>query len=215
MALILPKLPYGLHDLEPYISEETLSLHYLKHHKTYVDKANNLIRGTPYDDMAVEDIIIKTAHQRGQEKPIFENAAQSWNHTFYWNCMSAHHEQTPSRAMIKVIERSFGSTDVFVDKFSAAAAGLFGSGWAWLVKTSQNRLEIMPMSNAETPIEDELMPIMTCDVWEHAYYVDYRNDRKQYIKNFWKLLNWDFIETNYQTHFVPEAPHAPRAEYYH
>ena len=215
MALALPKLPYGFHELEPFISEETLSFHYLKHHKNYIDKANNLIRGTPYDDMALEDIIIKTAHQRGQEKPIFENTAQAWNHTFYWSCLCSARKQGPSHAMEKVIEHNFGSLGNFVEKFSHAAADLFGSGWAWLVKTSQDRLEIMPMSNAETPVASELMPILTCDVWEHAYYIDYRNDRKQYIKNFWKIVNWDFIETNYQTHFVTEAPHAPRAEYYH
>ena len=215
MALTLPKLPYELDELSPYLSEETLSLHYFKHHKGYVDKANHLIHGTPYDDMAAEDIIIKTAHQKGQEKSIFENTAQAWNHSFYWNCMCAAHQQRPTNAMEKVLHHNFGGFDNFIEKYSQACVNLFGSGWAWLVKTSQDRLEIMPLSNAETPVADDLMPILACDVWEHAYYIDYHNDRKQYVKNFWKVLNWDFVETNYQMHFVTETFHGVRAEFYH
>ncbi len=215
MALVLPKLPYRFDELEPYISEETLSLHYLKHHKGYIDKANKLIRGTPYDDMALENIILKTAHQRGQEKSIFQNAAQAWNHAFYWNCMCSPQRRRPSAAMQKILHHNFGSLDRFVEKFSTSAVNLFGSGWAWLVKTSKDRLEILPLSNAETPVADDLMPILACDVWEHAYYIDYHNDRKQYVKNFWKVVNWDFIETNYQMHLVTEPSYGLRVEFYH
>ena len=186
----LPDLPYPKDALAPHISEETLEYHYGKHHKGYVDKLNNGIEGTEYADMSLEDIIAKA------DGGVFNNAAQVWNHTFYWNCMSPDGGGEPSGALAEAIDRDFGSFDDFKEHFSDKAATLFGSGWAWLVKTPDGKLAIRQTQNADTPVRGDDTPLMTCDVWEHAYYVDYRNARPSYIDAFWKLVNWDFVAKN-------------------
>lgn len=189
---ILPHLPYELDALEPHISRETLEYHYGKHHKAYVDKLNALIANeTQYHNKTLEDII---AHATG---PIFNNAAQIWNHTFYWHCLTpkSHHE--PKGELAKAIDQTFGSLDKFKEQFTNAAINTFGSGWAWLVKNADGSLAITSTSNAELPMTKHQKALLTCDVWEHAYYVDYRNSRPNYMDAFWKLVNWHFVEENF------------------
>ncbi len=185
----LPPLPYPMDALEPHISRETLEYHYGKHHNTYVVNLNNLIQGTEFENMTLEEIILKASG------PIFNNAAQVWNHTFYWNSLSPNGGGAPSGAVADAINRDFGSFDAFKEAFSKAAVTLFGSGWAWLVKNG-NKLEIVQAQNAGNPMTDGKKPILTCDVWEHAYYIDYRNARPKYVENFWNLVNWDFANQN-------------------
>mgnify|MGYP000846989269 CR=1 FL=1 len=187
----LPQLPFAKDALEPIISQETIEYHYGKHHQAYVTNLNKLIAGTEFENMALEDIIKKASGG------IFNNAAQVWNHTFYWNCLSPDAGGKPDGALAKAIDEAFGSFDEFKKKFSATAAGTFGSGWAWLVKDADGKLEIVSTSNAATPMTDGKTALLTCDVWEHAYYVDYRNARPQYIEKFWDLVNWDFVAQNY------------------
>ncbi len=188
----LPNLPYAIDALEPMISRETLEYHYGKHHKAYVTNLNNLIQGTEFADMTLEEII------KNASGPIFNNAAQVWNHTFYWNCMTPNGKGKPSGILAGTIDKNFASFDTFKEKFSASAIANFGSGWTWLVKNSDASLEIVNTSNAGCPLTDDQIPLLTCDVWEHAYYIDYRNMRPDYIKSFWKLVNWDFVESNLQ-----------------
>lgn len=183
----LPKLPYSMDALEPYISKETLEYHYGKHHRTYVDNLNKLIGGTEFADASLEEIIQKA------EGGLFNNAAQVWNHTFYWNCLNPQSGGEPSGPIADAINKSFGSFDSFKEKFSTSAATNFGSGWTWLVKKDDGSVVIQNTSNAGTPIKDAESPILTIDVWEHAYYIDYRNARPKYIEAFWNIVNWDFV----------------------
>ena len=186
----LPKLPYEQNALEPHISSETLEFHYGKHHATYVTNLNKLIAGSEFESASLEDIVKKASGG------IFNNAAQVWNHTFYWNCLSPNGGGDPKGAVAKAIDNAFGSVGDFKEKFSASAAGNFGSGWTWLVKNAKGEVEIVNTSNAGNPMTDKLTPLMTCDVWEHAYYIDYRNARPKYLAAFWNLVNWDFVASN-------------------
>ncbi len=190
MSINLPELPYAQNALEPHISSETLSYHYSKHHKAYVDNLNKLIEGTELADQSLESII--TSSSGG----VFNNAAQVWNHTFYWHCLSPNGGGLPSGALLEAINKAFGSFEQFKDEFSQAAATRFGSGWAWLVQNKAGGLEITSTANADTPMTQELNALLTCDVWEHAYYIDYRNARPKYIESFWNLVNWDFVSSN-------------------
>ena len=192
MAFELPELPYPLNALEPYISQETLEYHHGKHHKAYVNKLNELIPNTEYAKMSLEEIVLKAP-----QGPIFNNAAQVWNHTFYWHCMKPKGGGKPSGELASAIEQAFESYEKFQKEFTEAGMTQFGSGWAWLVKNSQGKLEIVKTGNAGNPLTDKKTPILTCDVWEHAYYIDTRNDRGKYINNFWQIVNWDFAAKNF------------------
>jgi Fe-Mn family superoxide dismutase len=190
MAFTLPALPYAKNALEPKISQETLNYHYGKHHQAYVDKLNKLIVGTEFADKTLEEIIKKA------DGAIFNNAAQIWNHTFYWNCLRASGGSEPKGALLQAIEKQFSSLAKFKELFTNEAVGLFGSGWCWLVQKADGALEIVKASNAGNPLTMQQKPLLTCDVWEHAYYIDYRNDRAKYVAAFWELVNWDFVAKN-------------------
>ncbi|MBF0470890.1 MAG: superoxide dismutase [Fe] [Gammaproteobacteria bacterium] len=187
----LPPLPFAATALEPHISAETLGFHHDKHHATYVTNLNKLIAGTPFADNTLEEIIT-TAPAGG----IFNNAAQVWNHTFYWNCLSANGGGPADGAIAAKIDSKFGSFSEFQQQFTQSALTNFGSGWTWLVENSDGSLEIVNTSNAATPLTNGQRPLLTCDVWEHAYYIDYRNARPQYLEAFWKLVNWEFVNGN-------------------
>lgn len=187
----LPVLPYAKDALQPHISAETLEYHYGKHHQAYVTNLNNLIKGNEFESMTLEEIIKKASGG------VFNNAAQVWNHTFYWNCLSPNGGGEPSGALGDAIKAKWGSFDAFKEAFSKAAVGTFGSGWAWLVKMADGQIDIVSTSNAATPMTSDQKALMTCDVWEHAYYVDYRNARPKYVEAFWNLVNWDFVSQNY------------------
>lgn len=191
MAFELPKLPYKLDALVPFISEETLDFHYGKHHQAYVNNLNGLIPGTEFEKADLETIIKKA------EGGIFNNGAQVWNHTFYFEAFSKNGRKSPSGDLAKAIDSSFSSFDSFREQFNKAAGTLFGSGWAWLVKNNDGSLGIVQESNAGNPLKKGLKPLMTCDVWEHAYYIDYRNKRPDYIKNFWEILDWEVVASRY------------------
>jgi len=191
MAFELPALPFDKNALEPHISPETLEYHYGKHHSTYVTNLNNLTKDTANEDKTLEEII------RSADGGLFNNAAQVWNHTFYWNCLSPSGGGAPSGALADAIDAAFGSFGDFKEKFSTSAATNFGSGWTWLVKGSDGNLAIVNTSNAGNPLTDGVTPILTCDVWEHAYYIDYRNARPKYVEAFWNLVNWDFAAKNF------------------
>lgn len=186
----LPELPYARDALAPHISAETIEYHYGKHHKTYVDNINRLISGTEFEKMALEDIIRKASGG------IFNNAAQLWNHTFYWNCLSPKGGGEPSGELADTITRNFGSLASFKEQFTRAAVTLFGSGWAWLVRNADGSLSVEAAGNAGTPLKEGKKALLTCDVWEHAYYIDYRNARAKYVEAFWNLVNWDFVANN-------------------
>jgi Fe-Mn family superoxide dismutase len=186
----LPKLPYAMNALQPHISAETLEYHYGKHHQTYVTNLNNLIKGTEFEKLSLEDIIRKSSGG------LFNNAAQVWNHTFYWNCLTPSSSGKPGGALAKAIDAAFGAFDEFKNKFSQTAIGTFGSGWAWLVKNADGSLAISSTSNAGTPLTEGKKALLTCDVWEHAYYIDYRNARAKYVEKFWEIVNWDFVARN-------------------
>lgn len=183
MAIEFPALPYASDALEPYISTTTMEFHYGKHHKAYVDNLNKLIAGTPFADLSLEEIIKETA---GNEKfqAIFNNAAQAWNHNFFWHCMSADGGKAPKGVLLKKIEDAFGSYDQFCEDFTNAAVSQFGSGWAWLVEDKDGKLSIMKTANADTPLAHGLKALLTVDVWEHAYYLDYQNRRADFVKTF-------------------------------
>jgi len=191
MTYQLPALPYENDALDPHISRETIEFHYGKHHQAYVTNLNNLVPGTEFEGLELEDIIKKSSG------PIFNNSAQIWNHTFYWNCLSPSGGGEPSGSLAQAIVNTFGSFDAFKEKFSASAVGNFGSGWTWLVKNSDGTVEIVNTSNAETPLTTNKQALLTCDVWEHAYYIDYRNARPKYVESFWNLINWDFVAQNF------------------
>ncbi|MGE3921218.1 MAG: superoxide dismutase [Gammaproteobacteria bacterium] len=191
MTFELPKLPYELDALAPTISRETLEYHYSKHHQAYVDNLNKLILGSEFENQKLEEIIKKASG------PIFNNAAQVWNHTFYWHCMTPN-KTNLNGALLSEIEKTFGSLQAFKDKFIQVAVGTFGSGWAWLAKNKQGQLEILSTSNAGLPMTDGKKALLTCDVWEHAYYIDYRNMRPKYVEQFWEIVNWDFVAKNFK-----------------
>lgn len=187
----LPPLPYAMDALEPHISQETLEYHYGKHHQTYVTNLNNQVPGTEFEGKSLEEII-KTS-----SGGIFNNAAQVWNHTFYWSCLTPNGGGKASGALLDAINAKWGDYETFVEKFNASAAGNFGAGWTWLVKKTDGSVDIVNTSNAATPLTTDDKPLLTCDVWEHAYYIDTRNSRPEYLKNFWALVNWKFAEENF------------------
>ena len=192
MTIELPALPYEMNALEPHISKETLEFHYGKHHNTYVVKLNGLIEGTELAGKSLEEIV------KASSGGVFNNAAQVWNHTFYWNGLSPNGGGAPTGALADAINAAFGSFEDFQAKFTDSAVNNFGSGWTWLVKKADGSLDIVNTSNAATPLTDEgVTPLLTCDVWEHAYYIDYRNVRPDYLKAFWELVNWDFVAKNF------------------
>ncbi len=193
MAFQLPELPYALDALEPHISQETLEYHYGKHHNTYVVKLNGLLAGSELENKSLEEVI-KTS-----TGGVFNNAAQVWNHSFYWHCLSPVGGGEPSGALADAINQSFGSFDAFKNAFTESAINNFGSSWTWLVKKEDGSLEIVNTSNAATPLTDEeVTPLLTVDLWEHAYYIDYRNLRPDYMGAFWTLVNWEFVAQNFQ-----------------
>lgn len=183
----LPKLPYAHDALEPYISKRTIEFHYGKHHQAYVNNLNKLIPGTEFENASLEEIVRKSGGG------IFNNGAQVWNHTFYWNCLKPQGGGEPSGVLADAIVKNFGTVSEFKEKFSAAAATLFGSGWAWLIKKDDGKLEIVQESNAGNPLRNGATPLLTCDVWEHAYYLDKQNVRPDYIADFWKLVDWNAV----------------------
>lgn len=190
MTFTLPELPYAKNALEPHISSETLEYHYGKHHQAYVTNLNKLIPGTEFESMDLEEIIKKS------KGGIFNNAAQVWNHTFYWHCLSPNGGGEPNGKLAEAINKHFESFSKFKELFTQTAITTFGSGWAWLVQDNAGALKIISTSNAGTPMTEGLTALMTCDVWEHAYYIDYRNARPDYVSAFWALVNWDFVASN-------------------
>lgn len=190
MSFELPALPYAKDALEPHISAETLEYHYGKHHNTYVVNLNNLVKGSEFEGKTLEEIV-KTS-----TGGVFNNAAQVWNHTFYWHCLSPQGGGEPTGAVADAINQSFGSFAKFKEEFTKSAVGNFGAGWTWLVKKANGSLAIVNTSNAATPLTGDDKPLLTVDVWEHAYYIDYRNARPNYLENFWALVNWAFVAEN-------------------
>jgi Fe-Mn family superoxide dismutase len=190
MAHTLPALPYAMDALAPIISKETLEFHYGKHHQAYVTNLNNLIPGTEFESSSLEEIVKKSSGG------IFNNAAQVWNHTFYWNCMAPNAGGEPTGKLADAINAKWGSFAAFKEAFNKSAAGNFGSGWTWLVKKADGSLDIVNTSNAATPLTTTDVALLTCDVWEHAYYIDYRNARPKYLESFWNLVNWSFAAKN-------------------
>ena len=191
MAHELPPLPYPRDALQPHISAETIDYHYGKHHQAYVTNLNNLVKGTEFENMSLEDIIKKSSGG------IFNNAAQVWNHTFYWHCLKPNGGGEPTGALADAIKAQWGSIAAFKEEFGKTAVTTFGSGWAWLVKNADGSLALVSTSNAATPMTSGQKALLTCDVWEHAYYIDYRNLRPKYVEMFWNLVNWDFVAQNY------------------
>ncbi len=190
MAIELPDLPFAKNALEPHISAETLDYHHGKHHQAYVTNLNNMIAGTDQESESLESII------KSASGGVFNNAAQVWNHTFYWNCLSPNGGGEPTGVLADAINKAFGSFEEFKQQFSQTAITTFGSGWAWLVQNTDGSLELVSTSNAGTPLTGDATPLLTCDVWEHAYYVDYRNVRPDYVAAFWNLVNWEFVAAN-------------------
>lgn len=188
----LEALPFANNALEPHISETTINFHYGKHHQTYVNTLNTLVENTEFENKSLEEII-KTS-QGG----IFNNAAQVWNHTFYWNCLTPKSTSMPKGKLLSAIEKTFSSFDKFKEEFTNKCLTLFGSGWCWLVKDNEGKLSIVQKSNAGNPMTEGLTPVMVCDVWEHAYYLDKQNARVKYIESFWLLVNWEFVEKQYE-----------------
>lgn len=192
MIFKLMQLPFAKNSLEPHISAETIEYHYGKHHQAYVDNLNKLIVGTEFaDEKSLEDIIQKASG------PIFNNAAQIWNHNFYWNCLRPNGDGEPKEnRLLQELNKNFGSFAQFKELFTKAAVGLFGSGWTWLTQNADGSLAIVATSNAENPMRQKQKPLLVCDVWEHAYYIDYRNARAKYVDAFWSIVNWDFVVSN-------------------
>lgn len=191
MEHTLPPLPYPKEALEPHISRETLEFHYGKHHQAYVTNLNNLIKGTEFENASLEDIIRKSSGG------VFNNSAQVWNHTFFWDCMSPDGGSAPTGALAEAINAKWGSFDKFKEEFSKSCVSNFGSGWTWLVKKGDGSVDIVNTSNAGTPLTGSDKPLLTCDVWEHAYYIDYRNARPKFVEAFWNVANWDFASRNF------------------
>lgn len=192
MSYELPALPYAMDALEPHISKETLEFHYGKHHQTYVTKLNGLVPGTEFEGKSLEEVV------KASSGGVFNNAAQIWNHSFYWNCLSPNGGGAASGAIADAITAAFGSFDEFKAKFTDSAINNFGSSWTWLVKKADGSVEIVNTSNAATPLTDDgVTPLLTVDLWEHAYYIDYRNARPAYMEAFWSLVNWEFVNANF------------------
>lgn len=191
MTFELPALPYDKNALEPHISAETLEYHYGKHHQAYVNKLNELIEGTDDANKTLEEII------QSSSGGLFNQAAQVWNHTFYWHCLAPNGGGEPAGALAEAINTRFGSFAKFKEAFNASAVANFGAGWTWLIKTQDGGVDIVNTSNADTPIAHGQIPLLTIDVWEHAYYIDYRNARPKYLENVWNVLNWDFVAQNF------------------
>ncbi|MGP1461530.1 MAG: superoxide dismutase [Bacteroides sp.] len=191
MTHTLPELPYALDALNPHLSRQTLEFHHGKHHLNYVNTLNTLIVGTRFEDASLETMICEA------EGAIFNNAAQFWNHNFYFDTFAPNPKAAPTGELLKALERDFGSFDAFKEQFTKAAATLFGSGWAWLAKNAEGKLVIVQESNAGNPLRNGLQPLLTCDVWEHAYYIDYQNRRADYIKEFWALVDWAVVEARF------------------
>ncbi len=189
MAHTLPELPYSMDALEPHISKETLEYHYGKHHKAYVDTLNSLIPGTEFENASLEEIIKKSSGK------MFNQAAQTWNHTFYWNCLSPQGGGEPTGPIADAIQRGFGSFEDFKKTFNEKTIAIFGSGWCWLVKEG-DKIDIWQGKDAGNPITENKIPLLTCDIWEHAYYIDYRNARPKYMDAFWHVVNWDYVNRN-------------------
>ena len=187
MAIELPALPYAKNALEPHISAETIDFHYGKHHQAYVTNLNNLVKGPEFETADLETIVKKSAGG------MFNNAAQVWNHTFYWNCLKPNGGGEPTGKLAEAINAAFGSFAAFKEQFTQTAITTFGSGWAWLVQRPDGSLGLVSTPNAATPLTGSDTPLLTCDVWEHAYYIDYRNARPKYVEAFWSLVNWDFV----------------------
>ena len=190
MEQTLPPLPYAKDALQPHISAETLEYHYGKHHATYVTNLNNLIKGTEFENMSLEEIVKKSSGG------IFNNSAQVWNHTFFWNCMSPNGGGAPTGKVADAINAKWGSFDKFKEEFTKSAVGNFGSGWTWLVQKADGSVDIVNTSNAHTPLASDDKALLTCDVWEHAYYIDYRNARAKFVESWWNLVNWEFVNAN-------------------
>ena len=191
MAFELPNLPYPIDSLAPHISKETLEFHHGKHHATYVTNLNNLIKGSRFERAKLEEII-KNAEPGG----LFNNAAQHFNHSFYWTSLKPKGGGEPGGKLGEAIKHSFADFDTFKKKFTDAAVGHFGSGWAWLVRDASGALAIETTHDADNPTVHDKVPLLTCDVWEHAYYIDYRNARARYLEAFWHIVNWDFAAAN-------------------
>jgi len=192
MQHTLPELPYAMDALAPHISKETLEYHYGKHHAAYVTNLNNLVKGTEFESSSLEDIVKKSTGG------VFNNAAQIWNHTFYWHCLSPNGGGAPTGKLADAINAKFGSFDAFKEAFTKSAIGNFGSSWTWLVKKADGSVDIVNTSNAATPLTTQDKPLLTCDLWEHAYYIDYRNARPKYIETFWNLVSWEFASKNFE-----------------
>lgn len=206
MAFQLPKLPYGDSELAPTLSKETFSYHYGKHHKAYIDKMNELIAPTAMKDASLEEIVRKS------EGALFNNAAQAWNHTFFWNCLTGKaEEKMASSGLQQAVEKKFGSTSAFMEQFVTQGVGNFGSGWTWLVRQGSGDLAIVNTKNAETPITGKDIPLLVVDVWEHAYYIDYRNERKRFIETLGSVFNWKFASERFDSGEVFSATKLMRA----
>ena len=190
MTFTLPELPYSKEALAPHMSQETLEYHHGKHHNAYVNNLNNLIKGTKYENMSLEEIIMSS------EGPVFNNAAQIWNHTFFWNSLSPKGGGEATGKALEAITKEWGNFEKFKEEFTKSAVSNFGAGWTWLVKNKDGKLAIVNTSNAHTPITTGATALLTVDVWEHAYYIDYRNERPKFINGFWALANWDFVNAN-------------------
>lgn len=202
-AIALPPLPYALDALAPHMSRETLEVHYGKHHRKYVDTVNQLVKGTDLEGRPLKDILSRASG------PLLDNAAQVWNHAFFWNCLAPEPGAAPTKLMRRITE-AFGSFDGFQARFNRIATGLFGSGWAWLVEDADGVLRIVATRNAGMPSANNQVPLLTCDLWEHAYYLDHRNDRAKYLKAFWQLVNWPFVARNLEQAW--QFSSAPRSE---
>jgi Fe-Mn family superoxide dismutase len=195
MSFKQPELPYGLTALAPFLSEEQMSYHYGKHHAAYFTNLNGLVEGKPEADLPLREVMVQA------QGPVFNNSAQAWNHSFFWHCMAPGGGGAPTGEIAKLIDRDFGDFAKFKEAFSTAATKLFGSGWAWLAVDSSGKLEIMPLSNADNPLKHGAEAVLTLDVWEHAYYIDYRNARPKFIEGFWGVVNWDFVNKSLKSPF--------------
>lgn len=210
MAVAFPKLPFSLGALEPYMSKKTISFHYGKHHKNYVTTLNRLIENTPYDKMSLREIIFESHRKPGDEK-IYNNASQSWNHSFFWNCLTPKLGQRPGIKTLHLLNEKFGSLQNFKENFISDAMEVFGSGWAWLVKNG-NSVTIECRPNADSPVTYKEDALLCCDLWEHAYYLDYQNDRRKFLDQFLKIVNWEFIEEGLINSEVPTANYSAQSQ---
>lgn len=195
----LPDLPYPSDALEPWLSRETLDYHHGRHHAAYIKRLNSLIEGTDFAPLSLEALVRHSAALGDGPGPVFNNAAQAWNHEFYWHCLTPD-KSLPARELADALTSRFGSVEGFQQRFSRAALDNFGSGWTWLVMTPQDTLDIVNTSNAGCPLTEGQTPLLCCDVWEHAYYIDYRNARSDYLQGYWKIVNWDFVESGFRRH---------------